>query len=85
MATEMSVQEAREGFADALNRVAYGHDRVLIQRRGKPVAALIPVSDLNALEALEDRLALEAHQHSIAESKGRPVKDALDLFGELGL
>jgi prevent-host-death family protein len=35
----MSVSEVRDEFADALNRVSYADDRVIVTRRGRPVAA----------------------------------------------
>lgn len=38
----VSVAEAKQHLADLLGRVAYGHERVTITRRGKPMAILIP-------------------------------------------
>ena len=38
----ISVAEAKQHLADLLGRVAYGHERVTITRRGKPMAILIP-------------------------------------------
>ena len=40
-AMEISITEIRDNLADALNRVAYGGERVILQRRGKGVAALV--------------------------------------------
>jgi prevent-host-death family protein len=45
--------DAQRGFGDALNRVAYGHERILVLRRGKPVAAIVTLEDLKHLEAAE--------------------------------
>jgi prevent-host-death family protein len=50
----IAAREAREEFADLLNRAAYAHERVIITRNGRPVAALISTADLELLEALED-------------------------------
>ena len=52
--TAIETSIARENFADTLNRVSYGKERVLIHRRGKEVAALVPVEDLRSLEEMED-------------------------------
>ena len=61
--TEMRASEARANFADTLNRVAYGGERIVLHRRGRPVAVLVAVEDLEALEAAEDaddvRVAME--------------------------
>ncbi|MCP3961785.1 MAG: type II toxin-antitoxin system Phd/YefM family antitoxin [bacterium] len=38
----MNVAEAKKQFSDLLGRVAYGGETVLITRRGKPMARLVP-------------------------------------------
>ncbi len=62
---------ARNAFSDVVNRVAYGADRVVIERRGKPVAAVIPMEDLRLLELLEDHLDIEAARKALADPKNR--------------
>jgi PHD/YefM family antitoxin component YafN of YafNO toxin-antitoxin module len=51
----LDVSGAANGIAHALNRVTYKRERVILRRRGKDVAALITVEDLNFLEEQEDR------------------------------
>lgn len=75
-----TASEARDHFADLLNRAAYGRERVVIERRGKDLAALVSIQDLQLLEALEDHLdlkdALKAFQE--AEEKGTiPLENIL--------
>ena len=48
----VNVAEAKRRFSDLLGRVAYGHETVLITRRGRPVARLVPVTDMAAEEGL---------------------------------
>ncbi len=48
--SELTSREAREGFSDAVNRAAYGRERIILTRRGKPIAAIVPVTDLAQLE-----------------------------------
>ena len=52
----LSTAAARDNFADALNRAAYGGERVVLSRRGKPLAAIVPLADIEAMEAFEDEL-----------------------------
>lgn len=61
--------EAREHFSELLNRSAYGKERIILTRRGKNLAAVIPVEDLNLLEALEDKLDLQEARKALAEAK----------------
>jgi prevent-host-death family protein len=62
----IDVSEARSSFADLVSRVAFGHDRVVLCRNGKKVAAVLSFEDLEFLERLEDerdvRDALAAHE-----------------------
>jgi prevent-host-death family protein len=52
--TTLSIAEARNNLADAINRVSYGGERVVFARRGKPVAALVSAGDLALLQRIED-------------------------------
>ena len=58
--TRISVAEVRKDLADALNRVAFGGDRIVLQRRGKDVAALVSMEDLEIIEKLEDLIDVRA-------------------------
>ena len=69
----IAASEAREKFATILNEVAFGGERVLLHRHGKDVAAVVPIEDLELLEALEDKMDLETARRALAE-KGSRVK-----------
>ena len=49
--TTISATEVRSNFSEVLGRVAYGKERVTIERRGRPLAVLLPIEDLARLEA----------------------------------
>jgi prevent-host-death family protein len=49
----VSVVEARRMLSELLGRVAYARERVVVERKGKPMAALVSIEDLRRLEALE--------------------------------
>jgi prevent-host-death family protein len=42
----ISVAEAKRRFADVLGTVRYGGERYIIERNGTPMAALVPVEDV---------------------------------------
>lgn len=44
--TDISVAEVKRNFADVLGAVRYQDKRFIIERNGKPMAALVPLSDL---------------------------------------
>lgn len=62
MNTALSTAEARNQFSDVLNRAAYGHEHVILTRRGKEIAAIIPIEHLRLfeqlLEDMEDKIDL---------------------------
>ena len=83
--TRLAASKAREDFADILNRVAYRGERIVLHRRGKDVAALIPVEDLALLRELEDRFDLEEARAALAEAKEKGTIPWEQLKAELGL
>lgn len=72
MAKRVSASKAREQFADIINRVAYGGETVLVHRRRKPVAAVIPIEDLKLLEEIEDEIDIREARKAMRE-KGRSI------------
>jgi PHD/YefM family antitoxin component YafN of YafNO toxin-antitoxin module len=48
-------------------------ERVVVHRRGKAVAALIPLEDLALLEELEDRLDVEEAERRLADPNEVPI------------
>jgi prevent-host-death family protein len=45
MSTELSVAETKRRFSDLLNRVELTGESVVIKRRGRRVARLVPIGD----------------------------------------
>ena len=71
--TKLDVTKARQAFAETVNQVAYKGERVLIQKHGKPVAALVPVADLELIEWLEDQIDVEEARRIMADAADRIV------------
>jgi len=65
--TTVTTVKAREAFSEMLNRSAYGKERIVLTRRGKGVAALIPLEDLALVEAAEDRQDAEEIRRRVKE------------------
>ena len=81
--TKISTAEARNQFAEVINRASFGKERFVLTRRGKELAAIVPVEDLALLEELEDQMDIEAAKAALAESDERV--SYRDLRRELGL
>ncbi len=64
----VSATDAKREFSEMLNRVAFGGERLLLQRHDKDIAALVSIDDLRLLQQLEDRVDAEAAREALAES-----------------
>lgn len=84
---KISVTKARVLIADIVNKVAFGKKRVILNRAGKDVAAIISIEDLRLLERLveeeEDRVDAEEAKKALAHVGGAVPYD--DVRKELGL
>lgn len=47
---KMSTVEARENFSEMINQAAYGNQRVVLTRRGKPLVAVVSLQELQHME-----------------------------------
>ena len=65
----LSTVQAKADFSALVNRAAFGKERIMLTRRGKPLAAVIPLEDLETLEALEDAADLRDAEAALAEFK----------------
>ena len=77
--TTLKSSEARTEWAEMLNRVGYGGERISIERRGKPVAVLVSPEDAELLEVIEDRIdARKARKVLESDEEPVPIDEALD-------
>src|SRR5262249_50613955 len=73
----------RQTLGDTLAHVAYAHERVVVQKNGRDMAALGPIEDLKLLRALEDRIDLKAARAALAEPGAN--RSWADVKRDLGL
>jgi prevent-host-death family protein len=76
---------ARKNFSDLINRVAYGKDRVVLTRRNRPLAAVVPIEDIALIEEIEDREDLKAARAAIRDAKRKGTIPWARVKKELGL
>jgi prevent-host-death family protein len=59
MTEKVSTMDVRARIGDMLNRVALRHDEFVIERKGKPLAALVSVERLEQMRRFARQHALE--------------------------
>lgn len=92
----MNVVEVRRNFSEVMARVSYVGQRVVVERKGRPMMALISIADLRRLEALEQTapdtlarrqaslaLAAAARAAIRAERGGAPLPDSGEVLAQL--
>jgi len=87
--TRINVSKAREEFPDILNRAAYAKERTIVSRRGKDLAAVIPIEDLRLLERLAreeiDRIDIEDARAALKEAEEKGTIPLEEVKKRLGL
>jgi prevent-host-death family protein len=83
----LSTGAARDNFAEVLNRAAFGKERVVLTRRGKPLVAVVPIEDIELLEELEDRADAEQARAALTawRAEGSPPASLDEVLVEHGL
>jgi prevent-host-death family protein len=74
MSKRVSASEARAQFADVLDRVAHKGERVIIERRGKVLGAVISADDLRILERVRE---LEDEEDRNAAARAKKEKGSI--------
>jgi prevent-host-death family protein len=72
MSPKLTASVARQTFSDILNRAAYRGERVIVHRGKKPVAAVVPIEDVELLERLEDEMDLAAAREALKDPRTIP-------------
>jgi prevent-host-death family protein len=74
---KVSTIDVRQRIGDLLNRVALRHDEFVIERKGKPLAALVPIERLEQMRRFARRHALllleEQKQSTVTEEQALEV------------
>jgi len=73
MTLTVDTSQMKAQLSEFIGRVTFGRERVLVLRRGKPVAALVSVEDLRRLEVTDQAQATDEKpaEHPIMKVYGR--------------
>jgi prevent-host-death family protein len=83
--THVGVTKLRSDAAHIISRVQYKGERIILERHGKPAAALISIEELEFFERLEDRLDDLAADEAMRESEGKPLIEFEEMKRRVGL
>jgi prevent-host-death family protein len=78
MIEKLSTLDLRLHLGDLLNRVALRHDEFIVERKGKPLAAIVPVEKLEQLHSLARLSLLDAlapKPHALSQARADALAD----------
>ena len=85
MTISTGVWEAKTRLSELIGKVMHGNERVLITRKGRPVAALVSTIDLARLEALDRPEAVEERRRTMEAALSRITAFRERLQAESGV
>ena len=87
MSTTVTINtiDAKEQFPDLINRVVHSKERVILTRRGKEIAVIIPFEDLKLLEDTQDKHDLREATEALKEARSIGTIPLEKLKEEVGI
>lgn len=82
--TVINTVDAKEQFTDLVNRVAHSKERIILTRRGKEIAVIIPVEDLQILQDSHDKHDLRDAIEALKEARNLGTISLSQLKEESG-
>ena len=82
--TTMNTSDAKEQFTDLINRVSHGKEHIILTRRGKEIAAIIPLEDFKLLQDSQDKNDLRDAIDALKEARSHGTFNLDQLREEVG-
>lgn len=82
--TSINSADAKDILPDLINRVAHNKERIILTRREKEVAAIIPIEDLKFLEMLQNKNDLEEATEALKEARANSTLTLDELKTNIG-
>lgn len=82
--TSINTAEAKEEFAELINRVSHYKERIILTRRGKEVAAIVSIEDLHLLQHSQNKTDLHDAVEALKEARHHGTISLDTLRKEIG-
>jgi len=82
--TLINAPEAKDQFPELINRVVHSKERIILTRRGKQIAALIPYEDFQHLLKIQNQLDLSEAIDALKEARELGSIPLENLQSEMG-
>lgn len=75
----INTTDAKEEFSELINRVSHHKERIILTRRDKEIAAIIPIEDLLLIQASQDKKDLNEAVEALKEARKEGTLTLEDL------
>ena len=82
--TSINTAEAKEEFNELVSRVSHHKERIILTRRGKDIAAIIPIEDLILLQASQNQYDLHDAMEALKESRSQGTITLQEFREQIG-
>jgi prevent-host-death family protein len=82
--TSVTTIEAKEDFSELINRVSHSKERIILTRRDKEIAVIIPIEDYALLQASQNKHDLHAATEALKEARIQGTISLEDLKDQIG-
>lgn len=82
--TMINTVDAKEQFTDLVNRVAHSKERVILTRRGKEIAVIIPLEDFKLLQESLGKHDLREAIDALKEARSEGTVSLEQLKEDIG-
>lgn len=72
----LKVAKAKEKFSEIVNEAGYKGERILVEKRQKPLAVIIGYDDYKRLEELEDIIESRVLEKALKKGKSYSLEEA---------
>lgn len=83
--TLMNTIDAKEQFTDLINRVTHNKEHVILTRRGKEIAAIIPLEDFKLLQDSQDKNDLREAIDALKEARSDGTVTLEQIKEDIGI
>ena len=84
-ADAVTTRELRDKLSEIVGRCAYGGDRFVVKRHGKPVAAIVPIEDMYVAQYVEDQLDSAEYLRALEAGELEKTRPWSEIKADLGL
>lgn len=82
--TSVTTKDAQDEFIELINRVAINKERIILTRRDKEIAAIVPLEDFKFLEESQSKNDLEEAAAALKEARALGAISLEELKTEIG-